>query len=263
MFAFRLRSEGIDVNHMSMDRIDGRRSPFGPSFHAMHHVEPTGFYSSFLNVFDVIFGTALTLRGKRVLLTGEHGAYGSKMKAALEKRGAIVSTLQVRHNEPMPSKGALGVFDILVLAHGLNRGNEGDIWGANFYCFAQLGDDFIEAGAGKLVPPEIWAVGSEAEVLGSSDYAASKRAFANYAAENWFHSADVTYRHIVPSAFCSAMGWGLMTAGFAVAWSMFLISRGFRYIPVTYTGLALINRVRFLRWVALAPPKPRRRRASA
>lgn len=250
LFACRIWEEGIDMNHMSMDRLDGRRSVFGvnPSFHAMHHINPLGFYSSFLNVFDMIFGTAIALRGKRVLLTGGSGAYGSAMKAAIEKMGAKVTTVALRsiaNTEAM----MLRHYDLLVMCHGLKEHEDGSrVWMANLWTTLELGHDYIDARRGELVPPEIWYVGSEAEVLGISDYAMSKRAMADYAAENWFHSPDVTYRHIVPSAFRSRMGWGLMSPKTAVAWSMFLIRRGFRYIPVTYTGLAFINRLRFVRW---------------
>jgi hypothetical protein len=54
------------------------------------------------------------------------------------------------------------------------------------------------------------------------------------------------YRHIVPSAFMSPMGKGLMSGGVAAATAMFFISRGFRYIPVTYTGIAFLNWFRFV-----------------
>ena len=93
-----------------------------------------------------------------------------------------------------------GQTDILVLAHG-SRGE--DAWEANYASFVRLGEAMIEAGRDRLVPPEIWAIGSEAEILGMDDYAMSKRQFADYAAANWRGARDVTYRHVVPAAFSS------------------------------------------------------------
>lgn len=249
MFGARILEEGMDANHMAMDRLDGRRSVFGvnQSFHAMHHINPLGFYSSLVNTFDMIFGTAIALRGKRVLMTGASGAYGSVMRERLIKMGASVDALSatsLKDGSPLPD---LSVYDLLVIAHGLKNGSPSAVWHANHYLPAQIGESYIAATVDRLVPAEIWYVGSESEVIGISDYAMSKRNMADYAAKYWFHSDSVTYRHIVPSAFRSPMGWGLMSAKTAVAWSLFLIRRGFRYIPVTYTGIAVLNRLRFVR----------------
>ena len=59
------------------------------------------------------------------------------------------------------------------------------------------------------------------------------------------HDGDVLYRHIVPSAFRSRMGGGLMSGRTAAAIALWLIRRGFRYVPVTYTGIAFLNFVPF------------------
>lgn len=260
LFALRIYSEGVDLNHMATDRVSGQRGVWlvGPTYHALHHINPLAFYSSFINVFDIIFGTAVAVRGKRVLLTGASGAYGREMAAALKRMGAHVTPLSVRNMDAEDvDQLPLANFDLLVMAHGIKTADRpSDVWLANTAITSYLGDAFIAAGAGKLVPPEIWSVGSEAEAIGMSDYAMSKRKMADYAAAHWFHNPDVTYRHIVPSAFNSPMGWGPMSARFAVRWSLFLIRRGFRYVPVTLTGLALINRLRFARLPRIFRPKP-------
>lgn len=247
----RLFEEGMDFNHMASDRIDGQRGVIAvnQSYHAMHHINPLGFYSSFLNVFDMFAGTAIAMRGKRVLLTGASGSYGIHMNAALTKMGAVVEVFSLK-DAMIDNINQLDLagYDLLVMAHGLKSHEKPyEVWSANHARTAALGDAFIKANAADLVPAEIWYVGSEAEAWGWSDYAMSKRHMADYANRNWFHSKDVTYRHIVPSAFTSRMGKGLMSSKFAVAASLFLIRRGFRYIPVTYTGLAFLNRLRFIR----------------
>lgn len=247
LFVIRVKEEGMDINHMAMDRLDGRRGVFAvnPSFHAMHHINPRSYYSSFLSVFDMIFGTALAIRGKRVLLTGANGALGAAMMERLTKMGALVTPLRYRIEMGSVPDELLAQFDILAMCHGA-KDSPFNTWGANYWSPAHLGEQFIHAGKDRLVPPEIWLVGSEAEFVGKDSYARSKRMMADYAATFWFSNPNVTYRHIVPSAFTSKLnGLALMSPGFVADVALFLIRRGFRYIPVTYTGLAFLNWFRF------------------
>jgi hypothetical protein len=138
--------------------------------------------------------------------------------------------------------------DVLVLAHGAKTE---DCWNANYHTFVDLIDRFVEIGKSRLTAPEVWALGSEVELHGDlgirawRDYAASKRAFAARA-RGYFASADLVYRHIVPSAFTSAMGRGLMSARVATGIAMFFIRRNFSYVPVTLTTLAFWNYFRFI-----------------
>lgn len=71
-FINNIRTEGMDANHMSMDRVSGRQSLFkvNAAYHAMHHITPDNFYSSYLNVFDLVFGRSCTIRHRRFLITG-------------------------------------------------------------------------------------------------------------------------------------------------------------------------------------------------
>lgn len=248
-----LREEGIDYNHMAMDRVSGRVGLWrvDQSYHALHHIYPDNFYSSYINIFDLLFGTTCKIRKRRFLVTGAGGAFGAALVARLKEMGALVET--ARHGvdfspgnyEGMREK--LARTDVLVLAHGAKSE---DCWNANYHTPTGLADLFIEIGRDRLVPPEIWGLGSEAELHGDMgmaelrDYAASKRAFAAKAL-HYYHSGDVLYRHIVPSAFTSAMGKGLMSAAFAVNYTLFFIRRGFRYVPVTLTTLAFWNYLRF------------------
>jgi hypothetical protein len=146
--------------------------------------------------------------------------------------------------------------DVLILAHGAKGA---DAWDANYTTFAQLADLFIELGRDRLVPPEIWAIGSEVEFHGDMgqpdlvDYAASKRAFARRAL-GYYRSEDVLYRHIVPSAFTSAMGPGPMSADAVAGIALFFIRRGLSYVPVTLTTLAFWNYFRFIRQTPESSP---------
>jgi hypothetical protein len=138
--------------------------------------------------------------------------------------------------------------DILVLAHGA-KGNQA--MQANCDSFLAIFDRFKSLTRHRQVPVEVWAVGSEIEChpalgdAGLRSYARSKRAFAR-AAATLMHDRDVLYRHVVPSAFRSRMGTGLMDGRTAAAIAVWLIRRGFRYVPVTYTGIAFLNFIPFV-----------------
>ena len=253
MLGATLREEGLDYNHMSMERVGGQQGLLwvDNNYHAMHHVYPHSFFSSFSNVFDLFAGTACQIKGRRFLVTGASGALGSAMVARLQRLGGIVETaksgVDFAAGDYSAMRAKLDAADVLILAHGAKSE---DCWNANFVTFRDLTALFTEIGASRLAPPEVWAVGSEVEFHGDMGmdelkaYSASKRAFAAKALE-FYHSDALIYRHIVPSSFTSAMGKGAMSADTAAAIALFFIRRGFRYVPVTFTGLAVLNFFRF------------------
>jgi monoglucosyldiacylglycerol epimerase len=254
LFLVVLKEEGMDFNHMSMDRVGGRQGVFwvSPRYHAMHHIFPSNFYSSAVNVFDLVMGTTCQIKGRNFLVTGASGAFGSEIIKRIEKLGGKVETAKFGTDyaagEYRRLEEKLHRADVLVLAHGAKHD---DCWNANYRTFVDLIDRFIEIGKGRLTAPEVWALGSEAELHGDlgiadwKDYAASKRAFAARA-RSYHKSRDLVYRHVVPSAFTSSMGRGLMSARTAAAMAMFFIRRNFTYVPVTFTTLALWNYFRFI-----------------
>jgi hypothetical protein len=253
MLVMTLREEGLDYNHMSMDRVGGQQGLLwvDNNYHAMHHVYPHNFFSSFANVFDLIAGTTCQIEGRRFLVTGASGAFGSAMVAKLTRLGGIVETgksgVDFRAGDYSAMREKLERADVLVLSHGAKTV---DCWNANYVTFRDLTELFAEIGKFRLAPPEVWALGSEVEFHGDmgmdeiKSYSASKRAFAAQALA-YYHSDALIYRHIVPSSFTSAMGKGAMSADTAVSIALFFIRRGFRYVPVTLTGLAVLNYFRF------------------
>ena len=253
LFIGRIYGKGIDINHKTLNRLKGQRGVFHitPSYHALHHIYPLQYFSSMANIFDLIFATSCPIKSRRFLVTGANGVYGKAMVKRLKKMGAQVEVatygVDYTHDDYTLLDAKLQQADVLILAHGtkLEQCME-----ANHDSFVAFIERFIELGKDRLIPPEVWAVGSEAEFHGDMGlqslkaYSQSKRAFAAKA-KGYFLSNDVTYKHIVPSAFTSPMGPGLMTGNFAVSYSLFFIRRGFNYIPVTYTGLAFLNYFRF------------------
>lgn len=253
MLGLTLREEGLDFNHMSMNRVGGQQGLLwvNNNYHAMHHVYPQNFFSSFTNIFDLIAGTTCQIKGRRFLVTGASGAFGFAMVKALEERGAIVevakSGVDFSAGNYAAMEEKLARADVLILSHGAKTD---DCWNANYVTFRDLIDRFTEMGQDRLAPPEVWALGSEVEFHGDmgleelKDYSSSKRAFAARA-RHYYRSDDLIYRHIVPSSFTSAMGKGAMSAETAVSIALFLITRGIKYVPVTLTGLAVLNYFRF------------------
>lgn len=254
MLGATLRQEGMDYNHMTMARVSGQQNLWwvGPSYHAMHHIYPNNFYSSFANMFDLMFGTTCEFTGRKFVVTGASGAFGAAMVSRLRKLGAQVRTLKhgvdFRPGHPDGAREALEWADVLVLSHGAKSE---DCDNANCTTFVELIDLITEIGRDRLTPPEVWGLGSEVEIHGDfgmenlKAYARSKRAYAMHA-RRYYSSPDLIYRHIVPSAFASSMGPGPMSAEQAVSIALFFIRRGFRYVPVTFTTLAFWNYFRFL-----------------
>ncbi|MBM4252293.1 MAG: hypothetical protein FJ146_10000 [Deltaproteobacteria bacterium] len=249
-----IAQRGVDINHQPSSRLKHPRGHIfvGPSYHYLHHVYAESHMGSFVQTLDKIMGTCVHLEGQRIVMTGASGAYGSAMKALLEDSGAVVIPLKYGqdydYNDYSRILDVLSSADILVLAHGVKSG---PTMAANCNSFVQMIELFKDLTKARLIPPQVWAVGSEIELHSSfgipelEAYAQSKRAFAAHA-KNYYRDEDILYRHIVPSAFTSRMGRGLISASLAAWWTMWLIRRGCRYVPVTYTGVAYVNYLKFL-----------------
>jgi hypothetical protein len=258
---------GRDWNHQEMQVVGAPlTTPYvGLDYHALHHAHPEHFMASFVTLFDVLFGTALPLEGRRVLMTGATGALGAPLKALLEEAGAVVRTARSGRDFGPGDYGrldaALAEADVLVLAHGAKEGTPAEVMEANCTSFLALTERFRHLTRHRRLPPEVWAVGSEIEChpsFGSptlAAYKASKVAWARHA-RRLFWERDLLYRHVVPSAFSSRMGPGLMSGRAAARVTLALVRRGFRYVPVSYTGVAWVNALKFLFRVNAAPPRP-------
>jgi hypothetical protein len=175
------------------------------------------------------------------------------MVEALRKKGGIVyewlpnSTAWQAFYKSMSSY-PLHEIDVLVLAHGSKWTQTQE---KNVNSQKQLIHFFLKVKKNHKILPEIWGVGSELEFCSHlnietiQNYVLSKRAFARFA-QRLYADRRLLYRHIVPSSFTSKMGRGLMSAKFTVRIALFLILRGARYVPVSYTGIAYINYLHFI-----------------
>jgi hypothetical protein len=244
---------GVDPHHLTSKHLPSYRGGFfvTAAYHTLHHVYPHNFFSSYVKVIDWILGTGQQLNGKHIVMTGANGALGSRMKIRLEKAGATVTACQYgvdyTYDNYEKLVRPLAAADILLLCHGSKYENAQQ---ANCDSYVAIIELFKAVHPRGLLPLEIWGVGSEIEshpcfgIKKIQVYAASKRNFAKYA-RRYFKDRDIQYRHLVHSAFISPMGPGLMTANFAAAVTVFFLKRGFKYVPVTYTGFAFLNYFRF------------------
>lgn len=245
---------GKDPHHKVYDSLPAYRGGFFVSaeYHAMHHLHPTKFFSSMIKLFDFMLGSACHLKGKHIAMTGASGALGSHMKKLLEAEGAHVVCLKFgvdyHYHDYDRLAQTLSKTDILFLCHGSKFENAQQ---ANCDSFVRIIELFKKVRKPSKEALEIWGVGSEIEchpcfgIKKIKVYADSKRNYAAYA-RRYYREKDIQYRHLVHSAFISPMGPGLMTASFAAKVTMFLIKRGFKYVPVSYTGFAWLNYLRFV-----------------
>lgn len=245
---------GVDSHHKPYSILPSYRNRFFVSgeYHALHHIYPANYYGSYLMLLDRLLGSAHHLKDKRIAMTGANGALGSHMKKLLEKEGAQIVTFKYGTDYTYDNydklKEHLANCDILFLCHGSKYDNAEQ---ANCDSFVRIIELFKSVRKRELAPIEVWGVGSEIEchpcfgLKKIKVYAKSKRRFAYYARQ-YYRDKDIQYRHLVHSAFISKMGPGLMSARFAAKVSLFMIKRGFRYIPVTYTGFAWVNYLRFV-----------------
>lgn len=255
LFLFVCYKRGIDPHHRPYTFLPSYRGGFYATaeYHALHHIYPNNFFSSYIKIIDWVLGTGNQLKGKHIAMTGANGALGSHMKILLEKEGALVNCFKYGEDYTYENyqklEKTLKNTDILFLCHGSKYENAQQ---ANCDSFVKIIELFRATHQRKLVPLEIWGVGSEIEchpcfgIKKLKVYANSKRNYARYA-KIYFHDKDIQYRHLVHSAFMSKMGPGLMSANFAATATLFLLKRGFKYVPVTYTGIAFLNYFRFIK----------------
>jgi len=190
---------------------------------------------------------------RRFLITGARGAFGRELGKALEAAGAGVGAARFGEDWTYDDYGffspaRLAPVDVLVLSHGAKGAHA---MAANCTSFIEIAERYRDARAKASQRAEIWGLGSEIELhpafgAAGRGYLESKRAYARYAAR-LYGDAGVTYRHIVPAAFRSAMGPGLISARTAVRIALFFLARDWKYVPVTYTGVAWLNYLRFRR----------------
>ena len=161
------------------------------------------------------------------------------MARLLEREGATVETLKhgvdFADDDASAADEVLREADILVLCHGA-KGDEA--MAANCDSFVALIERFKALRAPPLTPDR--GLGGRLGDRGPSrlrrpglEGVSPVQGRLRPPRPAILCRPDLIYRHIVPSAFRSAMGPGLISGGTAARAALFLIRRGFRYVPVT------------------------------
>ena len=212
----------MDYNHMAMDRVSGQQGLLwvGQNYHAMHHVYPNNFFSSFANVFDLIFGTTCQIEGRTFPRHRRQRRLWLRLvkapsrEARRHRRDAQIGVDFAPAT--MPACRQAGVAPMCWSWRMAPRTM--DCWNANFATFVDLTELFTadrQGPADRRRRSGRWARRPNSMATWAwknlRDYAASKRAFAARA-RGYYHRPALIYRHIVPSSFTSAMGKGLMSA---------------------------------------------------
>ncbi|MEL6816010.1 MAG: sterol desaturase family protein, partial [Cyanobacteria bacterium J06598_3] len=135
------RSRGLlsrtDITHEPgpLTGIPGRWK-VNRTYHWRHHFDDTNaYYAGLFPLSDQLLGTALSLKGKSVAVTGASGTLGRALIKALAKQGAKPVALSTSANAEIPGatkviawragqeaelRSAFGKIDILLINHGIN-----------------------------------------------------------------------------------------------------------------------------------------------
>ncbi len=151
VFVWILRARGSDINHRPRSRVPAYRPLFFclPEYHALHHVHPDAFLSSWIRTLDHLLGTGAVLGGRRVLLAGGGTPAGEALGRALARAGARVEAAPAEPERlrALAGPGQRYLSDALVLA-GCDEAETA----------AALVEAFLRAAAPGWLAPEVVVV---------------------------------------------------------------------------------------------------------
>lgn len=239
------------------------------SYHWRHHFEnQNAYFCGTLTLVDKIMGTALSLQGKKIAVTGANGTLGRALIAKLHQKGAKITALTSQNNdltinvkgEDIPIKTVtwqvgeedklgdlLANIDILIINHGINvhgaKGAEAvqSSYEINAFSGWRLMELFlttVKTNRDKATK-EIWVNTSEAEVnpAFSPLYELSKRTMGEIVTLKRIN-APCVIRKLILGPFKSNLNpVGVMSADWVAQQIVNLAQRDFRNIIVTINPL--------------------------
>jgi monoglucosyldiacylglycerol epimerase len=241
-------------------------------YHWRHHFDnQDAYFSGTLTVVDKLLGTALSLKNKRVAVTGASGTLGRALLTQLHLAGAKVTALTTSNpqmtlnisGEELPIKtltwqvgqeenlrAELGKIDILILNHGINVHGQRDAtaiaksYEINTFSGLRLMELFFETikSDRDMVSKEVWVNTSEAEVnpAFSPLYELSKRAMGDLVTLRRL-DAPCVVRKLILGPFKSNLNpIGIMSADWVAKQIVNLARRDIRNIIVTINPLTFI-----------------------
>lgn len=236
------------------------------SYHWRHHFDDTNaYYAGLFPLSDQILGTALSLQGKTVAVTGAAGTLGRALIAELAKQGAkpVALTTSIHVDIPGASKvirwqagqeadlrDAFQKIDILLINHGINVMGERspraieqslEINALSGWRMMEVFLETVNSYTGRATK-EVWINTSEAEVnpAFSPLYEISKRLLGDLI--NLRRTdAPCIIRKLVLGPFKSNLNpVGVMGAGAIAKGILFLAKRDIRNIIVTINPLTYL-----------------------
>lgn len=237
------------------------------TYHWRHHFDDVNaYYSGVFPLVDKVLGTALSVKGKTIALTGASGSLGQALTTELLKNNAKVIALTTNPKKIVEQpkvkviawespneeelRSHLQKVDILIINHGINvygsRTPE-DIdksFEINAFSAVRLMDVFFSTvtGPDAKATKEIWINTSEAEVSPALSplYELSKRTLGNIITLKRLDS-PCTVRKLILGPFKSQLNpYGVMSAAQVAKGILFLARRDFRNIIVTVNPLTYI-----------------------
>ena len=241
-------------------------------YHWRHHFDnQDAYFSGTLTFIDKILGTALSLKNKRIAVTGASGTLGTALLTQLHLAGAKVTALtssdgQVSLDLPQgklaiptlswsAGKEAelideLNKIDILIINHGINVGGQRNSkaiaksYEVNTFSTLRLMDTFYQTieSDRDMIRKEIWVNTSEAEVnpAFSPLYELSKRATGDIVTMSRL-DAPCVIRKLILGPFKSQLNpIGVMSADWVAKQIVNLAKRDIRNIIVTINPLTYL-----------------------
>ncbi|HLP87157.1 MAG TPA: bifunctional sterol desaturase/short chain dehydrogenase [Nostocaceae cyanobacterium] len=237
------------------------------TYHWRHHFDNVdAYYSGVFPLVDKILGTALSLKGKTIAVTGASGALGQALVTQLIKQNAKVIALTTNPEKILPQPGVkvltwqlgdeadllekLAKVDILIINHGVNVYSDrtftaiNNSYEVNTFSAVRLIDIFLTTvtGPDAKATKEIWVNTSEAEVSPALSplYELSKRALGDIVTLKRLDKTCVI-RKLILGPFKSQLNpYGVMSSQQVARAIIFLAKRDFRNIIVTINPLTYL-----------------------
>jgi hypothetical protein len=170
-----LRDRGLDVNHRPRGRVPAYRPSVVcvPAYHALHHVRPAAFYSSWIKLLDMALGTTLALGGRSAVVVGAGDDLVAAMAGVLAaETGGEVPVAQA---DAASVEAAAETAELLVLVPPEGAGTD---------ALSRWIEGAIVATSARLVPIEVWAV-----LPAATAFVADGRGYVD--------DERVIYRHVI------------------------------------------------------------------
>ncbi|MEJ1935660.1 bifunctional sterol desaturase/short chain dehydrogenase [Nostoc sp. NIES-2111] len=259
------------------------------TYHWRHHFDDVdAYYSGVFSLVDKVLGTALSLKGKTVAITGASGTLGQALTEQLLECNAKVVALTTNPDK-LPTDGSMKIIpwelgseaelkaalekvDILIINHGINVYDKrtsqaiNSSYEVNTFSALRLMDVFLTTVTGPQAKAtkEIWVNTSEAEVSPALSplYELSKRALGDIVTLKRL-DGNCVIRKLILGPFKSQLNpYGVMSAKQVAGAILFLARRDFRNIivainPLTYMLFPLKETSTWLYYKIFSKPAKR------